>query len=317
MKKFNGLVGHPDKVYMTGASMGGHITAVTIEQYPNDFVGALPICGVVGDYVLFNYFLDFNAAAQQLGTGSSTFPVDTATYVGFTVPAIKDGLSAAPGTWPFALNATGQDFKSLVELRSGGIRPNFDEAFAFWNSIPSASGSGNFLFDLGLGDGTLPRAPGVGVDNIGVVYQFDSDPTLTPAEQALNDDIVRVAAEPQGPGPNGLSQVPVVSGDISIPVLTLHNLGDLFVPVVNEEAYASRAEAHGKRDLLVQRAIRGVNHCDFTAAEFSTAFIDLVGWVDAGIKPAGDDWLDPAEVASPDFGCAFTNGSHLLGAPCP
>ena len=309
---FEDLVGEPDRVYMTGASMGGHITGVSIEQYPDAYDAALPICGVLGDYALFDYFLDFNAAAQQLGTGASQFPVDPAQYIGVTVPAIKAGLAAA---WPFLLNPDGENLKSLTELRSGGERPNFDEAFVFWNSIPTATGPGNFLFNLGLGDGTLPRAPGVGVDNIGVVYQFDTVPTLTPDEQALNDGIVRVAADPQTFN-RGLHQVPRISGDIGIPVLTLHNLGDLFVPVLNEVEYVQRVTANGKRDLLVQRAIRGVNHCDFTAAEFSTAFLDLVAWLEFGVKPAGDDFLDPAAVADPDFGCEFTDGPHLLGTPC-
>ena len=96
-------------------------------------------------------------------------------------------------------------------------------------------------------------------------------------------------------------------------MLTLHNLGDLFVPTRNEVEYVTRVNAHGKRE----RAIRGVGHCDFTAAEFSSAFLDLVAWVETGTKPAGDDFLDPATVASPNFGCAFTNGSHLLGTACP
>ncbi len=312
----NGLVGHANRVYITGASMGGHITGVSIEQYPAAYDAALPICGVLGDYALFDYFLDFNAAAQQLGTGASQFPVDPAVYVGVTVPAIKAALEAFPGAWPFVLNADGENLKSLTELRSGGERPNFDEAFAFWNSIPAATGPGNFLFDLGLGDGTLPRAPGVGVDNIGVVYQFDGVPALTPAEQALNDDIVRVAADPASFN-QGLSQVPRISGNIGIPVLTLHNLGDLFVPVLHEVEYAHRVADQGKSDLLVQRAIRGVLHCDFTASEFSTAFLDLVAWEQSGVVPAGDDFLNPASVADPLFGCAFTDGPHFLGTPCP
>src|SRR5262247_826905 len=70
VERFNGLVGRPNRVYMTGASLGGHVTAVSIEQYPHTFDAALPICGVLGDYALFDYFLDFNVAAQQLGTGS-------------------------------------------------------------------------------------------------------------------------------------------------------------------------------------------------------------------------------------------------------
>jgi pimeloyl-ACP methyl ester carboxylesterase len=316
-RRFNGIVGNPDKIYITGASMGGHITAVSIEQYRNTYDAALPICGVMGDYALFDYFLDFNAAAQQLGTGESTFPITDLGYIFETVPQIKAGLEAVPGTWPFTLNTAGQNHKDLTELRSGGVRPNFDEAFGFWNSIPAGTGPGNFLFELGLGDGTAPRAPGVAADNTGVIYQFDSNPELTPDEQALNDGIVRVAADPQGPGPNGLAQVPVISGDIRVPVLTLHNLGDLFVPILNQVEYAHRVAANGKTDMLVQRAIRGVGHCEFTPAEFSTAWIDLVTWVEAGVKPAGDNFSDPAAVADPAFGCAFTDGPHLFGTPCP
>ncbi len=315
---FGDLVGEPELVYLTGASMGGHVTAVAIEQYPDTYDAALPICGVLGDYALFDYFLDFNAAAQQLGTGSSQYPVDPLIYPGVTVPAIKAGLEAFPGGWPVVLNADGENLKALTALRSGGFRPNFDEAWFFWNTFPDfATGPGNFLFDLALGDGTLPRSPGVGVDNATTVYQFDANPALDPGEQALNDTIVRVAADPQGRTPNGLSQVPVVSGDIGIPVLTLHNLGDLFVPVHNEVEYARRVHEQGNSDLLVQRAIRGVLHCDFTPAEFTTAFLDLVVWREFSVKPGGDDFLDPAAVASPDFGCAYTDGPHLLGTPCP
>jgi hypothetical protein len=318
---FSDLVGEPELVYITGASMGGHVTAVSIEQYGDAYDAALPICGVLGDYELFDYFLDFSVAAQQLGTGMSQYPVDPPVYVGVTVPAIKASLEAFPAGWPLFLNADGEDLKDLTALRSGGFRPNFDEAWFFWNTFPDfATGPGNFLFDLGIGDGTLPRTPGVGVDNADTVYQFDNDPNLSPEEQALNDYVVRVAADPQGRNPNGLSQVPVISGDINIPVLTLHNLGDLFVPILNEVEYASRVAAHGKSDLLVQRAIRGVGHCDFTAVEFATAFFDLVIWREFGVKPGGDDFLDPANVADPLFGCAFTDdpgGDHILATPCP
>ena len=318
VRRFNGLVGNPDRVYLTGASMGGHITAVSIEQYPNTYDAAMPICGVLGDYELFDYFLDFNLAAQQLGTGTSTYPIEAGSYLFGTVPAIKANLELAPGGWPVLLNNDGTNLKNLVELRSGGDRPNFDEAWFFWNTFPNfASGPGNFLFDLAVGDGTLPRTPGVGLDNSDVVYQFDTDPALTAEEEAFNQSIFRISADSQGRHKNGLAQVPTISGDISIPVLTLHNLGDLFVPVHNEVVYAERVAANGKADLLVQRAIRGVGHCDFTAVELGTAFLELVAWVEFGVKPGGDDWLDPAVVADPNFGCTYTAGSHLLGTPCP
>ena len=201
---------------------------------------------------------------------------------------------------------------------SGGDRPNFDEAWFFWNTFAEfATGPGNFLFDLGTTDGTLARSPGVAVDNSDAVYQFDTDPALTPDEQMLNDHIFRITADPQGRHKQGMAQVPTITGDIDIPVLTLHNLGDLFVPVLNQVEYASRVQANGKADLLVQRAIRGALHCDFTADEFAGAFLELAAWVDLGIKPAGDDFSDPASVADPEFGCQFTNGFHPFGTPCP
>jgi pimeloyl-ACP methyl ester carboxylesterase len=320
IKHFNGLVGKPSQVLMTGESMGGHITAVIIEQYPKLFDGALPICGVLADHALFDYFLDFNVAAQQMGVGGSTYPIDAGTYLFGTVPAIKSNLEAFPGGWPIFLNTDGTNFKSLVEIRSGGDRPNFDEAWFFWNSFPdNGSGvPGNFLFDLAVGDGSLPRAPGSVVDNMETVYQFDADPALTPEEQELNNSIFRIAADPQTRRKQGLAQVPTITGDIDMPVLTLHNLGDLFVPVLNVVDYASRVQNEGRSDLLVQRAIRGVSHCGFTPNELGTAFLDLVDWVDNGQKPAGDNFLDPEAVADSEFGCQFTDDEgHLLATACP
>ncbi len=292
---------------------------MSIEQYPNTYDAALPVCGALGDVELFDYFLDFGVAAQQLGTGSSQFPVDPARYISVTVPTIRGNLEAVPGGWPIILNADGAHLKQLTELRSGGDRPNFDEAWSFWNTFPDLQGTGpgNFLFALGLSDGTFPGTPGNAVDNSDVVYQFDADPSISLAEQTFNDAVVRVSADPQGRASRGLAQVPGISGDIDIPVLTLHNLGDLFVPVLNEVEYAHRVAAHGKSDLLVQRAVRGVLHCDFTPAEFSTAFLDLTQWVESGVKPDGDDFLSPASVADPLFGCDHTDGEHLFGTACP
>jgi hypothetical protein len=228
---------------------------------------------------------------------------------------MKATFELFPGTWPFTLSAAGQQLKDVTEQQSGGDRPNFDEAFLFWNGF-----AGDFLIDLAADTRTVP-VNGVGVGNVGTVYQFDNDPALTDEEQALNDLVVRQAKDPSATNHNGMSGLPVASGDIGVPVLTLHNLGDLFVPFHMETVYADRVADNGKSDLLVQRAIRGVSHCGFTGIELATAFTDLVAWVELGIEPAGDDVSDPAPVAAPDFGCQFTDfatpNGHLLATPCP
>ncbi|MBY5163971.1 hypothetical protein [Salsipaludibacter albus] len=315
---FRHEVGRPDTTYVTGASMGGHVTARSIEQYPSRYDGAMPICGVLADNALFDYFLDYNVLAQQLALGTSTYPPGP-DYLTTTVPEIQAELEAVPGGWPVALDADGEAFKQAVELRSGGDRPNFDQAWSFWNSFPSFGGSapGDFLF----GVGASPQ-DGIAVDNTDVAYQLDLDPAISDAEATLDDAIVRVSGDPDlrnAMSPNLAS--PLVTGDIDVPVLSLHNLGDLFVPFHNEVVYAHEVADAGKSELLVQRAIRGVNHCGFTATELTTAFDDLVTWVEDGVRPEGDDVRDPAAVAAPDYGCRFTDfatpGGHLLAAPCP
>jgi hypothetical protein len=295
---FNDVVGKPSRVYLTGASMGGHVTAAAIEQYPNAYDGAMPICGVLGDHELFDFFLDYNLVAAALAGAATTFPPDPAQWTTVTVPAITSTLASA---WPDGLTADGQNLKALTELRSGGERPLFDAAWLRWAT---------FLLQFGALDGTVPRSPGVVVDNAETVYQFDTDPALSPAERELNAAVVRVAADPSGIVPHGAANVPVVNGTPRIPVLTLHDLGDLFVPFSMEQVYAQRVAAAGRSHLLVQRAIRGIEHCDFTAAELITGFTDLVRWVEQGVRPAGDDVLTPAVVADPAYGCRFTTASR-------
>ena len=296
---FNGKVKRPKRVYITGASMGGHVTAVVAEQWPNSYDGAMPICGVLGDYELFDYFLDFNVAAQTLSGQGKQFPFGP-NYLGTTVPATKAALGPS---FPFALNAAGQAFAGLVQMRSGGVRPVFTQGFLFWNGIVPD----DFLFGLGTGNGTLPRQPGVAVQNSDVEYHFDADLALTPDERAFNEAVQRVTADPQGRRINGIANVPPTTGDLKIPMLTLHTLGDLFVPFHMEQEYARRVAANGGSDLLVQRATRDFGHCSFTPIERVTAFTDLVGWVEAGVKPAGDNVLSPVVVADPNYGCTFTD----------
>jgi len=95
------------------------------------------------------------------------------------------------------------------------------------------------------------------------------------------------------------------------------------VPFHMQQIYAERVAANGNSDLLVQRAIRDVNHCGFTLTEMIQAFDDMVDWVETGVRPAGDDVLDRAAVADPAFGCAhtvndFSSPPNRAGLPaCP
>jgi hypothetical protein len=93
----------------------------------------------------------------------------------------------------------------------------------------------------------------------------------------------------------------------------VHGIGDLFVPFSMDQQYDAMMVAHGQGGLFVDRAIREVTHCGYTTSELSSAFSALVSWIDTGKRPAGDNILNPKTVASPLFGCRFsdpTPGAH-------
>jgi len=323
---FRHRTGHRAKdVYMTGASMGGHVTAVAIEHYRHSFVAAMPVCGVLGDTELFDTFLDENVTAAALTHTPITFPLQPApdyaqvyaAQVASELPKLGTGFGTGG---PVTLTPAGQEWSNVVERRTGGDRPGFSAAFAFWNAIPAIPPLSTvpFLFGVypGLSGGTVNIATGNVTSNRFTVYQEDNSPFLNRAERALNAEVLRVSrtARPS----RDLSGIPLVAGKPDLPVLSMHDVGDLFVPISMEQVYAKRAILHGQGNLFVSRAIRGVNHCDFTASELAHGFDDLVKWVRTGHRPAGDAILNPAAVAKATFGCRFTEADRpAFNAPCP
>ncbi len=307
-------------VIMSGASMGGHVTAVAIEEHPRAFAAAMPYCGVLGDTALYDYFLDANVTAAALTGVDIKFPLHPdADYqqrwraqVGRIVPAL--GL-------PTASTPAGRTWSAVVERRSGGDRPGFDGAFTYWNSAPSLSPLADlpFLFGLypGLQGGTAGIATGNVAGNKHTIYRSTDGLWPTAEEWRLNRDVLRVRRTAKADP--GLSGIPRVDGRPSIPVLSLHDIGDLFVPLSMEQEYAARAARNGRSALFVSRAIRGVGHCDFTAPELTQAFDDLTTWLRTGHRPTGDAILNPRKVADPTFGCRFTQGTHrgFVAPPCP
>jgi hypothetical protein len=297
---FNGLVANPNRVYFTGTSMGGHITGVAIEQYPNAYDGAMPMCGVMGDNKLFDYFVENHLTAHVLAGLDVPFPFP-AGYSTTTVPLLRAAFGAP---FPSVLTPLGEKYAAVVENLSGGKRPMFDPGFRV------APTGGNFLLSQGVGSAEGSRT------NVGVIYQIDGDPALNSEELALNADILRIELDPQARREQGLAGVPAISGTFRMPVLSMHTLGDLFVPFSMEQIYARRAAENGNADRLVTRAIRDIRHCGFNTVEMERGFADLVKWVVDGEAPAGDDILTPATVANPNFGCQFTSGFHAAAPVC-
>lgn len=315
--RFAELVPESDElgqVIMHGPSMGGHITGVAIERYPASFDAAYPVCGVLGDLALFDYFIDANVTAAALTDteiGYAEYAADPSDYGKIVDEQIEPELFTSRPTKP---TPTGQTWAAAVQQRSGGNRPGFAGAFGYWNAfgfdpIPQVP----FLFGVypGLSAGTAGVADGNVAGNRDTVYQLDDNPALSAAEQTLNADVLRVDEDPTASG------IPTIVGDPDVPVLSLHGLGDLFVPFSMEQIYADEAQDNDKP--FVSRAIRSTEHCDFSDGELAKGFDDLARWTVTGRPPAGDPVLDARAVAAPTFGCRFTQVAHaqFAAAACP
>lgn len=307
----------PTKIFITGVSMGGHITAAAIDAeaatYANNkvkYAGAVPMCGVLGDTELFNYFGGYQVTAQQLAGIPITEYPQKRDFTTMIAPTLKSALwtSFPTATTPGVTNAQGDKLKNAVAYLSGGPRPFFEEGFA------NAGNQGNIFASLDSSDGTIRGILNDNVvDTTQLFYRIDLSmpPTPTPAEVAFNNAAFKITPTPDANRlrRDGLRWIPKTNGDISIPVVTLHTLGDLFVPFRMEQVFAARTKAKMTDKFLVQRAIRDVGHCAFTAAEATRAFDDMIKWEAGGPKPAGDDVTTPAVIASPTYGCTFTNNT--------
>lgn len=307
----------PSKYYITGHSMGGHITGAAIEAEAAataaskvSYAGAVPMCGVMGDIELYNYFVAYNYAAHQLaGIPAQSFPIQDHDAL---LPDIKAALWTDYSTNKGAMTAQGEKLKGILMNLSGGPRPIFETSFPLFQDL---------LLGYGSRDGTWV---GMTTENIvntsGIEFQFDANPALSTAEQSFNTSIYRVQGDMLSANPlqpDSIRWIPLVQGEFSIPVVSIHTLGDLFVPFKMQQIYAQRAAANGNADWLVQRAIRGDGHCGFEEAEEVAAFDAMVTWETQGVKPAGDDVLTPAVVADPNYGCTFTTADRAGLPACP
>ena len=343
---FASTYGTPSRTFITGFSMGGHVTGAAIEQFPNiacapgrfgdlcrrlasilgtlsggiQYSGAAPFCGVMGDVELFDYFGDFARGAEaSAGVQLSSFPPPENYYApdglfGVVLNSLFQGGFAG---FPNFRTAQGEQHKNFTEVISGGERPGFDAAYPFWASF--------LYFGFGGSGGDLDGVvSGNLYDNIGKKYQLDGKRRLTDEERAFNDAFKRISGDP-GVNPRQrlkLQRVPEISGRLAIPVVSTHTLGDLFVPFSMQQIYAREARKQGRKKYLVSRATRALGHCEFSSGELVNGIADMVAWANGGARPSWDRVLSKRAMADPNMGCKHSTDdaqvqSRVAFGACP
>jgi pimeloyl-ACP methyl ester carboxylesterase len=272
----------PGRTYLTGESMGGHVTLLGMQEFPTAFAGGLAMCPAGPE--LFDYYAAMSAAAEVVS--GVQFHADT---VQQDLAKMADAFGKAPD-----YTEKGRQMASIEIAVSGGPRPFAIEGL-------TSRFAANYGTSMGalLGSTTPTNRA---VDTAHIKYSIGEGLGLSP--DALNTKARRKAGEPEVRGANSpYEEVAQFDGKIQRPVMTMHGTGDLFVPIFLEQTLKRAVTAAGSEKLLTQRVYRIGAHCQFSQPEMTRAFDDLVTWVTKGQRPEGDE----VEGDLANAGTTFTN----------
>ena len=249
--------GKPSKVYLVGASEGGIITALSLEQHPAVYNAGVAACGPIGDFPLqINYFGDARATFEVFfpglvpGGAFTPDPAVVADWSNYYETSVKPVVFAPANrsrldVWvkvahlPFDAN----DYLNTVQVSVQDVL-----RYSVVNIGDAATTIGGFPFD-----------------NATRVYTGSGNDFF------LNLLVPRAAASPAAIA-NMRSQYNT-TGVLQRPLITLHTLRDQQVPFVHEQLYALKTLASGAfiaRHLPI--VIDRFEHCNFTSSEVLTAF---------------------------------------------
>jgi pimeloyl-ACP methyl ester carboxylesterase len=303
---FEQTCGQPARTIAWGTSMGGLITAGLIQLYPERFQGALPMCGVLSGAIgYWNQILD-NAFAFNVLLAGATLPLvhipDPAaafkqaqtilataqqTPQGRARIALATAFADVPGWYnPFLPEPASTDFTTQQENQFQWERDFYLINFFAIRADQEALVGGNPSWNTRVNyRQQLERS----IDRREVQALYKQ------AGLSLNADLNTLAQAPRIAADltavDHLSHFIIFNGDLDMPVLTLHTIGDGLVANQSESAYASVVRWAGDSQLLRTLFVHRAYHCAFTSAEMLTAFHTLIQRLKTG---RWDETTEPA-----------------------
>ncbi|MFN2459639.1 MAG: prolyl oligopeptidase family serine peptidase [Candidatus Velthaea sp.] len=289
----------PRRTIAWGHSMGGLISAALVEHNPARFSGALPMCGVLaGTAPFLSTRLDLLYAFTTLLAPEAALPVariaDPQAAGNVALDLLERAQTTPAGRARIALAATLAGIpewygRAAPEPAAGDLDAR-ELAQYYWLKTVGVS-----VFSFDIAAELEMRAGGLPFTNAGVDYAqiFERAPGRASvraqyARAGLNlaSDLRALAAGSRIDATDAAARYAHrfadLSGRVTVPVLTMHTVGDGLVPADNETAYAAAAAAAGSaayvRELFVHRS----SHCGFTPAETLAALQALLARIDGG-----------------------------------
>lgn len=275
----------PTRSFLVGHSLGGGIALSLAERYPDQYNGALLMCGMVGGSLLETQYLGHvRALADVYFNGAFPGRVD-GVPAGTTISLAQVvGAVSANAAGLFAIASMQQTPLPYVPVGA----PTNPSSVAFQTLVGSLYGALSFharginnIVDLVPGDSPF--------DNAQTTYALSATPLLpapmlAPAVALANATVTRYTADVQAT--NYLERYFTPTGALALPVLTIHNTWDPAVPAFHETELLARASAAGATGNLLQRQVPSFGHCAIPATTMMQGFQDLVQWQASGSKPA-------------------------------
>jgi pimeloyl-ACP methyl ester carboxylesterase len=249
--------GRPQKVYLVGASEGGIITALGVEQHPGVFAAGLAACGPIGDFPFqIGYFGDARATFEYFFPG--------------VIPGAP--FNPDPGLTAIWSEYYQQVVKPIV------FDPVNRHLLDQWVAVA------NLPFDAGSYLATVERSVR-DVLRYGVVNLNDAAATLggfpfdnrfrwytgSDNDLLLNIFVRRISADPTAV--MHMRAFYNTTGVLSRPLITLHTLRDQQVPYFHEQLYDLKTLFSGS--LLTRHLnipVDRYGHCNFTKDEALFSF---------------------------------------------
>jgi len=330
---FDQTYGRPSHTIPWGVSLGGMITAGLIQDYPSLFSAALPLCGVLsGGVATWNTALDAAFAFQQLiaptikivhisdadaasnlTAGEEAIAAAQQTPQGKARIALVAALDDTPGWFtPLSPEPAATDYAAQeVNQYLWDTEVTFPFVLDFRAQLEDVAG-GNPSWNTGVNYVT-DLAKSADLAEVEALYKA-AGLSLSKDLQTLNS-APRISADPFAV--TYLAQNVAYNGDISVPTLTMHTIGDGLVVPENEQAYRSVVDRDGRGALLQQLFVSRAGHCAFTPAEIVTSMKVLLNRMSTG------HWSVPtpaelnAEAASlgPDFNIYESGNTVVPTAP--
>jgi pimeloyl-ACP methyl ester carboxylesterase len=266
---FTSRVSRPTHVYLVGRSLGGLISVMLAERFPGQYDGALAVGGLLGGGSLeLRYIVDARILFDYFFPG----------VIPGTAIHIPPGVDFSPG---------GPTFKAVRAALMQGLGSPGQPTLQFANTAKlPANGAGEIVtagmnvagFSVIYTNNLLELTNGhIPYDNTLTEYSGSAD------DAALNLGVARYASDPSAV--NYMQHYYTPTGDLHIPVITLHATRDPIVPIFHEQMYALAVEKAGALPFLLQREVSAFGHPGVADPAVEAAFFALVEWVHSGVKP--------------------------------